>query len=685
MSKYFRNTFFLVGLFCLSQVVIVPPAFSAITFTNGKWETTFNCDDWIQNNTVSCDSLSNGGSWTTANGSKDEIKAAANNPDGLGGKGLRHVFGGNGSNPGVNDNGGGLNIEFPKAQTELWIRWYERYEAGIFFTALSYVKELYIYTDAAGIDVIPEFYGSNNYAVISQGTPNYYQVMPSIYGWSSVMGGSVGDGKWHSYEIHIKMDTNGTDGVGQLWIDGDLRASNTTVNFSNGNATARLGWTWIRVGSNQATVRPGADSYRDYDDMVIYNTTPPKTDVQGNPYIGKIDLKVVAPLPPTNQPPAFTASPISKPNAITGVTYSGQTLAGSATDPEVDVITYSKVSGPAWLFVASNGDLSGIPSTAASDSFVVRATATGGSVDTTLNITVTLPSQPSIPVSIHFEEKFEDSSLSSRGWYDNTAPVLSAVQAIYGSTRSLEYFFPFGATKPTAGGAMRKKFADSEAVYVSYYVKYSANWQGSNKAYHPHEFYLLTNKDTDWSGLANTHLTAYIEQNGGTPLVAIQDAMNIDQTKINQNLTAITEARGVAGCNGDSDGFGSGTCYLSGTSYINGKDWRAGNVYFSDIVGPYYKNDWHKVEAYLKLNSIVNGKGVADGVIQYWFDGQLILDNKNVMFRTAQNADMKFNQLVIAPWIGDGSPVDQTFWIDDLAVGYTIGAPKSLILKSVTP
>jgi len=30
---------------------------------------------------------------------------------------------------------------------------------------------------------------------------------------------------------------------------------------------------------------------------------------------------------------------------------------------------------------------------------------------------------------------------------------------------------------------------------------------------------------------------------------------------------------------------------------------------------------------------------------------------------------MKFNQFIIAPWIGDGSPVDQTFWLDGLVVG----------------
>lgn len=39
--------------------------------------------------------------------------------------------------------------------------------------------------------------------------------------------------------------------------------------------------------------------------------------------------------------------------------------------------------------------------------------------------------------------------------------------------------------------------------------------------------------------------------------------------------------------------------------------------------------------------------------------------------RTAQHPNMKFDQFLIAPWIGDGSPVDQTMWVDNLTVETT--------------
>jgi hypothetical protein len=69
------------------------------------------------------------------------------------------------------------------------------------------------------------------------------------------------------------------------------------------------------------------------------------------------------------------------------------------------------------------------------------------------------------------------------------------------------------------------------------------------------------------------------------------------------------------------------------------------------------------------MNTIVGGKGVNNGVIQYWFDGQLIIDLHDVLLRTGANATMQFNQLVIAPYIGDGSPVTQSMWVDNLIVG----------------
>lgn len=285
-----------------------------------------------------------------------------------------------------------------------------------------------------------------------------------------------------------------------------------------------------------------------------------------------------------------------------------------------------------------------------------------------ISITLLIGTGTSYSQTILFQEDFENSSLASRGWYDNTTPVLSTIEHVTGSSSSLEFRWLPGATTPISGASMRRKFAESDSVYIRYYVKYSANYTGSNRAYHPHEFYVLTNLNPDYSGLAYTNLTAYVEQNEGTPQLAIQDGKNIDESRIGVNLVGVTENRAVAGCNGSGDSYGDGLCYTVGSAHWNNKIWKANGVYFRDTTGPYYKGDWHLVEAYFKLNSIVNGRGIADGQIKYWYDGVLLIDHSDVMLRTGQYPTMKFNQFVIGPYIGDGSPVDQSFWVDDLVV-----------------
>lgn len=269
-----------------------------------------------------------------------------------------------------------------------------------------------------------------------------------------------------------------------------------------------------------------------------------------------------------------------------------------------------------------------------------------------------------------FQEDFEDTNFESRGWFDSTDAILSTSEHIIGSTASAQFTYNSGDTSPTNGRTMRMSFAATDEIYISYYVKYSTNWQGSDQPFHPHEFYLLTTLDSEWSGLSGTHMTAYIEQNEGIPLIAIQDSQNINMDHLNENLISITENRAAAGCNGLAGAAVNlvEDCYAYGSGYRNVLEWRADQVYFSDQVGSRYKNDWHRVEAYLKMNSITNGVGNYDGTIEYIFDGQTLISHNNVLFRTGQNPNMRFDTFIIAPYIGTGSPVTQTMWVDNLVV-----------------
>ena len=93
-----------------------------------------------------------------------------------------------------------------------------------------------------------------------------------------------------------------------------------------------------------------------------------------------------------NDAPVFSANPIVLPPGTETVAYTGQSLAGRATDVDLgDTLTYSKVSGPPWLAVAADGTLSGTPpnGSAGVNSFVVRVTDSASATATaTLQITV---------------------------------------------------------------------------------------------------------------------------------------------------------------------------------------------------------------------------------------------------------------------------------------------------------
>ena len=96
-----------------------------------------------------------------------------------------------------------------------------------------------------------------------------------------------------------------------------------------------------------------------------------------------------------NDPPVFTVDPIIKTNAVSGSAYTGQTLAGSATDVDAGtVLTYSKVSGPVWLSIATSGALSGTPAStnAGLNSWTVQVSDGITNATATLNINVTAAS-----------------------------------------------------------------------------------------------------------------------------------------------------------------------------------------------------------------------------------------------------------------------------------------------------
>ena len=95
-------------------------------------------------------------------------------------------------------------------------------------------------------------------------------------------------------------------------------------------------------------------------------------------------------VPTANNAPEFTTDTLSKSNAVEAAAYSAS-IAADASDADSDSLSFAKVSGPAWMSVASDGSVSGVPvaSDVGLNTFTVEVNDGKGSRDTAmLNITV---------------------------------------------------------------------------------------------------------------------------------------------------------------------------------------------------------------------------------------------------------------------------------------------------------
>jgi hypothetical protein len=198
------------------------------------------------------------GDWVSSNGNGDQILTAANYSGGGGGKGFRHFRG-----DGANNGGGGLNITLPSPVTEMWVRFYMRYQSGFAWTPAGqpvYTKDHY--WSVGGNYLIYGIQGGHSWGLTYIGSSNH----SSSLTWAASQGGNTGDGQWHYHEYHAKQ--NGANGVLEIWIDGVQVLNDTGVNLGSSP------WSRFALGENQETVTGagGSDYFTDYDDIAISTT-----------------------------------------------------------------------------------------------------------------------------------------------------------------------------------------------------------------------------------------------------------------------------------------------------------------------------------------------------------------------------------------------------------------------------
>jgi hypothetical protein len=182
----------------------------------------------------------------------------------------------------------------------------------------------------------------------------------------------VPNSQWH----HVVGVCDQVKGGIYLYVDG-ARVGSTTIGTNTGLLTSTLP---ASFGARKSGAGTAYDlQFTGYmQDVAIYNFA-----LSSN----RVTAQFLA---ATNRTPAFFSNPFSMPGIIAGQSYSG-TLATNASDPNGDTMTFSKISGPAWLSVAGNGSLAGTPLSgdAGTNVFLVKVSDPAGLFSTaTMNMPV---------------------------------------------------------------------------------------------------------------------------------------------------------------------------------------------------------------------------------------------------------------------------------------------------------
>jgi hypothetical protein len=144
----------------------------------------------------------------------------------------------------------------------------------------------------------------------------------------------------------------------------DYSLDNTTpIEWFSFDDTVNVG---SAVGASVGTASLQSMNFTDVDAAGIYFDLDTTEDAGTNPLHGINLVSFSARFTPNgNRRPVFLVDPvydaIQEADALEYIAYSG-TLADDAGDPDSDPLTFTKLSGPAWLNVAADGTLSGTPS-----------------------------------------------------------------------------------------------------------------------------------------------------------------------------------------------------------------------------------------------------------------------------------------------------------------------------------
>ncbi len=417
-------------------------------------------------------------------------------------------------------------------------------------------------------------------------------------------------GQWYCVEAHAKLnDATLSNGVFELWINGAVEAQRAGLNWVGSFSAYGINAVFFENYWNAGAPQP---EERYFDNVVV---STQRIGCLGSP-------------PPPPPPPASVAAVTVSPAVLSLPTGLSSQLTATLTDANGNLLTGRAVAWTSGAPAVAVVDGTGRVSALGTGSATITATSEGVAGSAIVGVTdppsgggATWPNQPAGFTAI--TERLFDAAVED-GWLASTSLAIVADATAPKSPSAVgQMTYPAGTMGGGAGsdpGYAERYIAGLgyQRVYLSMWVKLSANWQGN---------------------LTSVNKVAYINVHDKPVVFPIVQGIGSGRLRTAIGLQDIP---------------------------IVGAQYMEPNLTDVEIV----RGQWHRWEVVL----VVNSGDAADGELHWWIDGVKVGEYRNILYGTSAQGKI-WQYLYWRPiWGGQGDVLLQTqyMWMDHF---YASGSP----------
>ncbi|MHA6485026.1 cohesin domain-containing protein [Paenibacillus sp. strain BS8-2] len=448
-------------------------------------------------------------------------------------------------------------------------------------------------------------------------------------------------GAWRMIEIHAKLNDPGqTNGVYELWIDGELESSQEDIDWVGSYTDYGINAIEIYNNNNDPDGPVGSDNeFRVFDNLIVSRERigDPQLDVQTNANLNNIG-KSVGKLTPHFQP-NVTSYTLTVPHGVTSAQ-----LTPEAAVAEASVSVEGTVLAPG-------------ASVTLTDEVTIDVTAADGA--TTKSYTVTLVQAD--PILVNECQQLQADWLFCDDFEQDRSSQ-------YFERTSQEQFYRTGSVGLGSSSGMKAEYRqadgdqhDTGAIKVAigrtphaYLNSVAAQNEDLREIYY--RFYVK--HEQDWTGGGGDKLARVTSLQNGNWAQAMT-AVVWSGNNLSKNYL-VSEA--VSGIDEEGNLKSTGWNDFANNSYVGARQ-STTPMYDENHAG-----SWYAVEARVKLND----PGQSNGIFEVWIDDKLEMSNTNLdwigTYEIGPGAGYGLNWVSLENYWNAGTPQDQERYFDNFVI-----------------